>query len=373
MSGNKKKQKVRTWRKEEKQSRVLGFTLIGAGGLGLLFALLFSGIPGLVSVPARFSKFWTRTTAGLVRWVKGSEKEPSPWDLSRVKPLKDLKAVPSAKGWSALDSFYATHPPVEGEAEYYLDPALWREPGKPKATGSSTVDLQGGPGGETASAPSRRSLGVWTGPADGVQMVDTSIQPVHEQLKRQGAMSVLSVPVADSVAGGLAAHGLKPAGGFMAAGDSVTGRVVEDGPVANAPAGADGAALAQTPDASGDSATGTAGQASLTTAQVSETPSLSQASSVSTVEEPTSQKSLHVEFWESPVHYKGYQLNGNNLILYGINESDSLRFENHTDGVWMYHKAAVYRLTRSTELQRFELISGYEEEVGSPMAEEIAE
>lgn len=312
MSGKKDKQKVRTWRKEEKPSRILGFTLIGVGSLSLVLTLVFSGLPGFSSVSTRFSKLWMQVTSSVGKWFKSPEKETSPWDLSRVKPIKDLKAIPSAKGWSALDSFYATHPPVEGEAEYYLDPALWREPAKPAATagGSGTADAPGGPG-EGATAPSRRNLGVWTGPADGVQMVDTSIRPAHEQLKRQDSMAATDAFL--PMAGDSTAHGI----------DVDTNAV---------PATAD-----------------------------------------PNVEKPTSQKSLHVEFWESPVHYKGYQLNGNNLILYGIDESDSLRFENHTDGVWMYHKSAVYRLTTSSELQRFELISGYEEEVGSPAAEEIAE
>lgn len=237
-----------------RRSRRLGFWLIGAGGVGLLLILLVLGI--------------SLHTPSLPESV-------SPWDFSDVKPLAELKAVPSAQGWSALDSFYASHPEVEGEEEYYLDPALWRE-------------------------PSSRRTGLWNGPADGMLSVDTSIRPLQEQLKRQGAMP-LQTALADSLTG-----------------------VVDTVP-----------ALALSPSA---------------------------APTVQTVPDstdaPTSEKPLHVEFWESPVHYKGYQLNGNNLILYGINEADSLRFENHADGVWMYHKEAVYRLTTSAEMQRFELISG---------------
>ena len=253
-----------------RRSRRLGFWLIGAGGVGLLLILLFLGVS--LHTPSM-------------------PEDVSPWDFSDVKPLAELKAVPSAHGWSALDSFYASHPEVEGDEEYYLDPALWRE-------------------------PSSRRTGLWNGPADGMLSVDTSIQPLQEQLKREGAMQ-LQVVSSDSLS---------------VAGTADTNATYASGYDIGMTDGAE--AVAASADA------------------------------------PTSEKPLHVEFWESPVHYKGYQLNGNNLILYGINDSDSLRFENHVDGVWMYHKEAVYRLTTSTDMRRFELISGTDS-LGEPAADEV--
>ncbi len=270
---------------ERHRSRRLGLWLIGAGGAGLLLILLFLGI-GLTMRPS-------------------ASESVSPWDFSDVKPLDELKAVPSAHGWSALDSFYASHPEVEGEEEYYLDPALWREP-KRQAPMADTL--------AAAPAVSRRT-GLWNGPADGMLSVDTSIRPLQEQLKRQGAMQ-LQVVSSDSLS---------------MAGAADTTATYASGYDIGMTDGAEAAA--------------------------------------SSADAPTSEKPLHVEFWESPVHYKGYQLSGNNLILYGINDSDSLRFENHVDGVWMYHKEAIYRLTTSTEMQRFELISGTDS-LGEPAADD---
>ena len=269
-----------------RRSRRLGFWLIGAGGVGLLLILLFLGVS--LHTPSM-------------------PEDVSPWDFSDVKPLAELKAVPSAHGWSALDSFYASHPEVEGEEEYYLDPALWREPKRQPAEADTL----------TAAAPAfSRRTGLWNGPADGMLPVDTSIQPLQEQLKREGAMQ-LQVVSSDSLS---------------VAGAADTNATYASGYDIGMTDGAE--AVAASADA------------------------------------PTSEKPLHVEFWESPVHYKGYQLNGNNLILYGINDSDSLRFENHVDGVWMYHKEAVYRLTTSTDMQRFELISGTDS-LGEPAADEV--
>lgn len=75
--------------------------------------------------------------------------------------------------------------------------------------------------------------------------------------------------------------------------------------------------------------------------------------------EAVTNRPLHVEFWESPVNFKGYKMNGNNLILYGISPDDSLRFERRQDGVWMYHfnENAVYLLEPTSEDKPFKRIN----------------
>lgn len=71
------------------------------------------------------------------------------------------------------------------------------------------------------------------------------------------------------------------------------------------------------------------------------------------LQSPTPAKPLHVEFWNSPVNYKGYRLNGNNLILFGINPDDSLRFERHPDGIWMHHKNRIFLLHPCNDFMPF--------------------
>lgn len=75
--------------------------------------------------------------------------------------------------------------------------------------------------------------------------------------------------------------------------------------------------------------------------------------------EAVTNRPLHVEFWESPVNFKGYKMNGNNVILYGISPDDSLRFERRQDGVWMYHfnENAVYLLVPTTDDKPFNRIN----------------
>ncbi len=352
--GARPKQRPEDFKEEARRSRLWGFLLIGTGSLSLVLTLMFSGIPALSAVPEKISRMWTHMTSRFKVWIYGPGKEPSPWDFSDVKPLEELKAVPSAHGWSALDSFYASHPVVEGEEEYYLDPALWREPIR-KAGSVSAAGLSGSAigGADTSAAPmSSRRMGLWTGTADGT-LVDTSIRPAQEQLRRQGAMPLQTV-APDSIPADSVAGMVWPAGTGTSAASAGAAPHTASMSVAAGAAGMDVAA------GSGESA------------PVSDREGVNGAAGQAAADAPTSQKPLHVEFWESPVHYKGYQLNGNNLILYGINDADSLRFENHPDGVWMYHKEAVYRLTSSSEMQRFELISGkssLEEPEGASEAE----
>lgn len=53
---------------------------------------------------------------------------------------------------------------------------------------------------------------------------------------------------------------------------------------------------------------------------------------------------LRVEFWESPINYKGYKLDRKQLIIFGISPDDNLRFEHHQDGIRMFHDDKVYLL-----------------------------
>lgn len=69
--------------------------------------------------------------------------------------------------------------------------------------------------------------------------------------------------------------------------------------------------------------------------------------------ENTPQQSLHVEFWESPVKYKGYKLDRKQLIIFGISPDDALRFENHQDGIWMHHDKKIYLLKPNTGYMPF--------------------
>lgn len=82
----------------------------------------------------------------------------------------------------------------------------------------------------------------------------------------------------------------------------------------------------------------------------------------------SSSKPLRVEFWQSPVNYKGYKLEGNHLVLFGIDPNDTLRFENHPDGIWMYHKGNIFLLETNHDFVDFKLhpsLQSGQEETGT--------
>lgn len=64
-------------------------------------------------------------------------------------------------------------------------------------------------------------------------------------------------------------------------------------------------------------------------------------------------QSLHVEFWESPVNYRGYKLSGKQLIIFGLSPGEDFRFEHHQDGIWMHYNGKIYLLRESTGYMPF--------------------
>lgn len=66
---------------------------------------------------------------------------------------------------------------------------------------------------------------------------------------------------------------------------------------------------------------------------------------------------FHVEFWQSPLNYKGYQLGKNKLILYGLNESEQLHLFSWNGGLFLKVQEQFVRLDRKGEFKSFEKIT----------------
>jgi len=64
-----------------------------------------------------------------------------------------------------------------------------------------------------------------------------------------------------------------------------------------------------------------------------------------------------VEFWQSPLNYKGYQLGKNKLILYGLNESEKLHLFSWNGGLFLKVQEQFVRLDRKGEFKSFEKIT----------------
>lgn len=64
-------------------------------------------------------------------------------------------------------------------------------------------------------------------------------------------------------------------------------------------------------------------------------------------------QSLHVEFWESPVNYRGYKLANKQLIVFGLSPDEDFRFEHHQDGIWMHYNGKIYLLRENSGYMPF--------------------
>lgn len=55
---------------------------------------------------------------------------------------------------------------------------------------------------------------------------------------------------------------------------------------------------------------------------------------------------IKVEFWNSPIHYKGYRFNGIKLQLYGIHDPGKIKFKMLDDELYMWNAGVVCKILR---------------------------
>lgn len=66
---------------------------------------------------------------------------------------------------------------------------------------------------------------------------------------------------------------------------------------------------------------------------------------------------FQVEFWESPVNYRGYKMTKNKLVLFGIAPPGDVRIYKIDDAYYLRHQAAYYKIEFSGEFRGFEKVS----------------
>ncbi len=66
---------------------------------------------------------------------------------------------------------------------------------------------------------------------------------------------------------------------------------------------------------------------------------------------------LNIEFWQSPINYKGYRMSKYKIVLYGIVAADGLKLFKSEDGIYLKNQGAVYKLDYASELKPYEKIS----------------
>jgi len=63
-----------------------------------------------------------------------------------------------------------------------------------------------------------------------------------------------------------------------------------------------------------------------------------------------------VEFWSSPVNYRGYKMSHSKVVLYGLSESENLKLFKLDDEVYLQYGPVVFHLEYSNEFHPYEKV-----------------
>lgn len=77
---------------------------------------------------------------------------------------------------------------------------------------------------------------------------------------------------------------------------------------------------------------------------------------ISGIREPQ-QKALQVEFWRSPLNYRGYKMSRSKLIIFGLDSDDEVALYKVDDDIYMKNRGGVFRLEPCTDFRQPERVS----------------
>lgn len=66
---------------------------------------------------------------------------------------------------------------------------------------------------------------------------------------------------------------------------------------------------------------------------------------------------MQIEFWKSPLNYKGYKLSKYNVILYGLTDTQNLKIFTLNGILYMRNASAVYKLDYNADFKPYERIT----------------
>lgn len=67
-------------------------------------------------------------------------------------------------------------------------------------------------------------------------------------------------------------------------------------------------------------------------------------------------QSMQIEFWKSPLNYKGYKLSKYNVILYGLTDTQNLKLYTLDAIFYMKHASVVYKLDYNSDFKPYERV-----------------
>ena len=67
--------------------------------------------------------------------------------------------------------------------------------------------------------------------------------------------------------------------------------------------------------------------------------------------------SFKVEFWQSPVNYRGYKMGKNKIVLFGMKEDDDVQLYKIKDEIYLRQNENFYRMDYINEFRAFEKVN----------------
>ena len=68
-------------------------------------------------------------------------------------------------------------------------------------------------------------------------------------------------------------------------------------------------------------------------------------------------KYVQIEFWRSPLNYKGYKLSKYSVILYGLPDADNIKLYTLDDVFYIKHASTVYKLEYNSDFKPYERVT----------------
>ena len=73
--------------------------------------------------------------------------------------------------------------------------------------------------------------------------------------------------------------------------------------------------------------------------------------------EPASNNFIVVEYWKSPINYKGYKMGKNKIILFGLQNPEKAQVFRINGNLYFKNNDKVYKLDNSVEFKSYELVA----------------
>lgn len=67
--------------------------------------------------------------------------------------------------------------------------------------------------------------------------------------------------------------------------------------------------------------------------------------------------SLIIEFWQSPINYKGYKMTKNKVVLFGIRSDENISFFQSEDAIFMKRDQNYYKLYFTDDFKQYEKVN----------------